>query len=76
MNKDAHTISELYIIGIKEGRQLIKQEGYENIKLHIENIKNTKRMFHSKSPVGPLLQGELDFLKNNLEKKLHIKLGD
>ena len=55
-------------MGIKEGRDILKKYGTNDIDSHIENLIRTKRGFKAGSPVGDMLRGELDFWRNQKVK--------
>lgn len=60
------TVTAEYLMGIKEGRELLRKYGTETITVqdHIDNLKRTMEGFSASSPVGQMLRGELDFWKN------------
>ena len=64
------TVTQEYLMGIKEGRETLKKYGIELITIEerIDNIKSTLKGFDNSSPVGQMLLGELDFWKNQAKK--------
>lgn len=64
------TISQEYLMGIKEGREILEKYGTENFSVQerIDNLKSTLKGFLKNSPVGQMLLGELDFWKNQAKK--------
>lgn len=64
------TVTQEYLLGIKEGRETLKKYGIELITIEerIDNIKSTLKGFDRSSPVGQMLRGELDFWKNQKKK--------
>ena len=65
------TVTEEYIMGVKEGREILEKYGTENFSIQerIDNLKSTLKGFSKTSPVGQMLLGELDFWKNQLKNK-------
>lgn len=63
-------VTQFYLEGIKEGREILKTYGTETITIQerIYNIKSTMHGFDKQSPVGQMLLGELDFWKNQAKK--------
>lgn len=63
-------VTQYYLEGIKEGREILKTYGIETITIQerINNLKSTLRGFEKSSPVGQMLLGELDFWKNQAKK--------
>ena len=66
------TYTQEYIMGIREGREILKKYGTELISIdeRIENLKSTLKGFDRSSPVGQMLQGELDFWKNQKKESV------
>ena len=64
------TVTQYYLEGVKEGREILKKYGTELITVQerIDNIKSTLKGFDKQSPVGQMLLGELDFWKNQAKK--------
>ena len=64
------TVTQEYLMGIKEGREILKKYGTELITIEerINNLKSTLKGFEKSSPVGQILLGELDFWKNQAKK--------
>ena len=64
------TVTEYYLMGVKEGRETLRKYGTELITIEerISNLKSTLQGFNNSSPVGQMLLGELDFWKNQLKK--------
>jgi hypothetical protein len=64
------TVTEAYLMGIKEGRSQLKQFGLSvNTKERIENLKSTLEGFDRSSSVGQMLLGELHFWENQNRNK-------
>ena len=65
-----NTVSQEYLMGIKEGREIFEKYGTENFSIQerIDNLKSTLKGFSKTSPVGQMLLGELDFWKNQAKK--------
>lgn len=65
------TVTAEYIMGVKEGREILEKYGIENFSVQeqIDNLKSTLKGFSKTSPVGQMLLGELDFWKNQLKNK-------
>jgi len=65
-----NTISQEYLMGIKEGRETLEKYGTDNFSIQerIDNLKSTLKGFSKTSPVGQMLLGELDFWKNQAKK--------
>lgn len=63
-------VTQEYLAGIKEGREILKTYGIEKITIQerIANLKSTLKGFSKTSPVGQMLLGELDFWKNQQKK--------
>jgi len=69
-------VTQYYIDGIKEARSFFDKYGKEDgfsIQAEIDNIKSTLKGFTRSSPVGQMLQGQLEFWIN--QKNKHVK-GD
>ena len=64
------TVTQEYLMGIKEGRETLEKYGTALITIEerISNLKSTLKGFSKTSPVGQMLLGELDFWKNQLKK--------
>ena len=64
------TVTEEYIMGVKEGREILEKYGTENFSIQerIDNLKSTLKGFSKTSSVGQMLLGELDFWKNQVKK--------
>ena len=63
----ASTVTQEYLMGIKEGRTLFKQHGISIAQDSIANLKSTIKGFTASSPVGQMLRGELAFWTNQLK---------
>ena len=63
-------VTQEYLAGIKEGREILKTYGIETITIQerIDNLKSTLKGFSKASPVGQMLLGELDFWKLQQKK--------
>lgn len=64
------TVTAEYLMGIKEGRDLLRKFGTEAITIRdrIDNLKRTMKGFPASTPVGQMLRGELDFWRNQMKK--------
>jgi len=65
----SQTVSEEYLEGIREGRQMFRRHGIELAHEELDNLKRTIKGFAASSPVGQLLRGERDFWVNQLKRK-------
>lgn len=63
------TVTNAYLMGIKEGREQFKLYGAVDIEGRIENLKATLKGFNRKSTVGQMLLGELHFWENKRKSK-------
>ena len=63
----ASTVTQEYLMGIKEGRELFKKYGIAIAQDSIANLKSTINGFAASSPVGQMLRGELAFWTNQLK---------
>jgi hypothetical protein len=68
----ANTVTQEYLMGIKEGRELLNKYGTEQIMIEerIDNLNRTIKGFAASSPVGQMLRGERDFWTNQKKKVL------
>lgn len=62
------TVTQEYLEGIKDGREVFKKEGLTYAQDHINNLKETIKRFDASSPVGQMLRGERDFWVNQIKK--------
>lgn len=64
------TVTAEYLMGIKEGRDLLRKYGTESITIQdrIDNLKRTMKGFPASTPVGQMLRGELDFWRNQAKR--------
>ncbi|QMP18235.1 hypothetical protein RpY1_023 [Ralstonia phage RpY1] len=64
------TVTAEYLMGIKEGRDLLGKYGTESITIQdrIDNLKRTMKGFPASTPVGQMLRGELDFWRNQAKR--------
>lgn len=64
------TVTAEYLMGIKEGRELLRKYGTESITIQdrIDNLKRTMKGFPTSTPVGQMLRGELDFWRNQAKR--------
>lgn len=60
-------VTEAYLMGIREGREVFDREGIKYAADHIANLRETIKGFAVTSPVGQALRGELDFWKNKIK---------
>ena len=59
------TVTDAYLMGIKEGREQLKQFGLSvSIEERIDNLKSTLKGFNHSSSVGQMLLGEIHFWEN------------
>ena len=60
-------VSEMYILGVKEGREVLDKHGLTlSIEERLANLNSTIKGFAASSPVGQMLRGERDFWKHQL----------
>lgn len=64
------TVTAEYLMGIQEGRELLRKYGTESITIQdrIDNLKRTMKGFPASTPVGQMLRGELDFWLNQAKR--------
>lgn len=62
------TVTEEYLMGIREGRAMLKKYGMEIAHEELDNLTRTARTFTASSPVGQMLRGERDFWRNQIKK--------
>lgn len=64
------TVTAEYLMGIQEGRELLRKYGTESITIQdrIDNLKRTMKGFPASTPVGQMLRGELDFWRNQAKR--------
>lgn len=62
------TVSDEYLMGIREGRESLRRCGMEVAQQELDNLTRTCRMFSASSAVGQYLRGERDFWKHQLSK--------
>lgn len=62
------TVSEEYLMGIREGREALRRCGMDIAHQELENLTRTCQMFDASSAVGQYLRGERDFWKHQLSK--------
>lgn len=60
--------TEMYLVGISEGRATFNNEGMTGASERVANLKETIKGFAASSPVGQMLRGERDFWINQLKK--------
>jgi len=62
----ANTVSQEYLMGIQEGRQILQKYGTADISIadRIDNLNRTIKGFAASNPVGQMLRGERDFWRN------------
>lgn len=65
------TVTQEYLAGICEGREIFKREGLAYAHDHIAILRTTSKGFAASSPVGQMLRGELDFWRNQLRMTEH-----
>lgn len=63
-----NTYSTYYLEGIRDGREWVRQYGADLLDEHISATAATAKKFDAQSPVGQLLRGELEFLRNYRKK--------
>jgi hypothetical protein len=62
-------VTQAYLEGIREGREVFKREGATYARDYIENLQTTIKGFGANSEVGQMLLGELAFWRNQVRKK-------
>jgi plasmid stabilization system protein ParE len=62
-------VTQAYLEGIREGREVFKREGTAYARAYIENLQATIKRFKANSEVGQMLRGELAFWRNQVRKK-------
>lgn len=62
------TVSEEYLMGIREGREALRRCGMGIAQQELANLTLTCRRFAASSAVGQYLRGERDFWKHQLSK--------
>ncbi|QKM47743.1 hypothetical protein B7760_01767 [Burkholderia glumae] len=62
------TVSAEYLMGIKEGREMLEKFGTGVAHDELDNLRRTIKGFPSYSPVGQMLRGERDFWLNQLKR--------
>lgn len=62
------TVSEEYLMGIREGRESLRRHGMGIAAQELDNLTRTCRMFAADSAVGQMLRGERDFWKHQMSK--------
>lgn len=65
-------VTEMYLIGIREGRELFEREGVAYAAEHIANLRSTIKGFPASNSVGQMLRGELDFWLNKTKRLYHV----
>jgi hypothetical protein len=68
-NNHSNEVTQAYLEGIREGREVFKREGTAYARDHIENLRDTIKGFEVHSEVGQMLRGELAFWRNQVRKK-------
>jgi hypothetical protein len=63
----AKSVTSEYLMGIREGREMLRRCGSEMAHAELENLNATIRMFNGSHPVGQLLRGERDFWRNQIK---------
>lgn len=65
------TVSQEYLMGIKEGRQILKDQGTDVVSIadRIDNLNRAIKGFSASSSVGQMLRGERDFWRNQAKKQ-------
>jgi len=61
-------VSQYYLDGIKEGREIFNQSGTVDALSRLDNLNSTIKGFAASSPVGQMLRGERDFWENQIKK--------
>lgn len=60
-------VSTEYIMGISEGRAMLRKHGADIATDELDNLTRTCRGFDAGSPVGQMLRGERDFWRNQIK---------
>ena len=63
----AKSVTSDYLMGIRQGREMLRRCGPEMAHAELENLNATIRMFGGSHPVGQLLRGERDFWRNQIK---------
>jgi hypothetical protein len=61
-------VTQAYLEGIREGREVFKQEGAEYARDHIKCLRATIKGFSPNSEIGQMLRGELAFWRNQVRR--------
>lgn len=61
------TVTQEYLMGIRDARQLFLRYGADDAHAHLANINLTLKAFDASSPVGQMLRGERDFWRNQIK---------
>lgn len=61
------TVTQEYLMGIREGRQALRTYGMSVASAHLDNLNRTIKNFDASSPVGQMLRGERDFWRNQIK---------
>lgn len=61
------TVTQEYLMGIREGRQALRAYGMSVAAAHLDNLNRTIKNFDASSPVGQMLRGERDFWRNQIK---------
>jgi hypothetical protein len=64
---DMQTVTNEYLMGIKEGRAMFEKHGVSIAQEELDNIKRTIIGFAANTSVGQMLRGERDFWANQLK---------
>lgn len=66
-------VTQMYLEGIREGREVFEREGATYAADHIACLCEAKKGFPSSNPVGQMLRGELDFWRNKVRQPARIR---
>ena len=61
------TVTQEYLMGIHDARQLFLRYGAEDAHEYLDSINLTLKAFSASSPVGRMLRGERDFWRNQIK---------
>ncbi|MDN7458140.1 hypothetical protein [Burkholderia cenocepacia] len=64
------SVSVEYLMGIKEGREMLEKHGASIAHEEIDNLRRTIKCFAASTPVGQMLRGERDFWINQVKRSV------
>lgn len=62
------TVTQEYIMGIKEGREVFRKYGLAIAPDALDNLRRAIKGFPASTPVGQMLRGERDFWLNQIKR--------